>query len=38
MWEHVGMARNKQGLETAIKEIQALREEFYKEVRVTGKG
>lgn len=36
MWNEVGMARNKEGLEKAIKEIQALREEFYKDVRVLG--
>lgn len=36
MWEYVGMARNEKGLRYAIKEIQALREEFYKEVKVPG--
>ncbi len=36
MWNKCGMARNKQGLEEAIKEIQALREEFWKNVKVTG--
>ncbi len=36
MWEHVGMSRNQEGLKTAIKEIQQLRERFYKEVHVTG--
>ena len=36
MWNNVGMARNKQGLEEAIKEIRAIREEFWKEVRVPG--
>ena len=36
MWNKCGMARNKEGLEGAIKEIQALREEFHKEVRVPG--
>ncbi len=36
MWNNCGMARNKEGLEGAIKEIQALREEFHKEVRVPG--
>jgi succinate dehydrogenase / fumarate reductase flavoprotein subunit len=35
MWDKVGMARNAEGLE-AITEIAALREEFYKNVRVPG--
>ncbi|WP_370093236.1 fumarate reductase/succinate dehydrogenase flavoprotein subunit, partial [Winogradskyella sp.] len=32
MWNKVGMARNKEGLEEAIQEIKALREDFYKNV------
>jgi len=36
MWDHVGMARNKKGLEKAIKEIKELREEFWKDVKVPG--
>lgn len=36
MWDKVGMARNAQGLTEAIEEIAALREEFYKEVKVPG--
>ncbi|MCC6684567.1 MAG: fumarate reductase/succinate dehydrogenase flavoprotein subunit, partial [Bacteroidia bacterium] len=36
MWDKCGMARNAQGLQQAITEIQQLREEFWKEVRVTG--
>jgi len=36
MWDHVGMARNAAGLETAISEIQGLREEFWKDVNVPG--
>ena len=36
MWENCGMARNEQGLKKAIQEITALREEFWKEVRVPG--
>ncbi|HPE56077.1 MAG TPA: fumarate reductase/succinate dehydrogenase flavoprotein subunit [Bacteroidales bacterium] len=36
MWDHVGMARNKAGLEEAINEIKALREEFWKDVKVPG--
>ncbi len=36
MWDKVGMARNAQGLNEAITEIAALRNEFYKDVRVPG--
>jgi len=36
MWDYVGMARNKEGLQKARKEIQALREEFWKDVKVPG--
>jgi len=36
MWNKVGMARNVKGLTEAISEIKALREEFWKEVRVPG--
>jgi len=36
MWDKVGMARNVQGLNEAIEEIAALRDEFYKDVRVPG--
>ena len=37
MWDYVGMARNREGLEKAIKEIQALRKEFWTNVRVPHK-
>ncbi len=37
MWDQCGMARNKEGLEKAIQDIRALRERFYKEVKVPGK-
>ena len=37
MWENVGMARTKESLEKAITEIQALRTEFWKDVKVGGK-
>ncbi|NVK28887.1 MAG: fumarate reductase/succinate dehydrogenase flavoprotein subunit [Flavobacteriia bacterium] len=37
MWEKCGMARNEKGLKEAIEEIRALREEFWKDVRVPGK-
>jgi succinate dehydrogenase / fumarate reductase flavoprotein subunit len=36
MWDKCGMARNEAGLKQAITEIQALREEFWKDVRVPG--
>ena len=36
IWDHCGMARNKAGLEKAIKEVQALREEFWQNLKVTG--
>ena len=36
MWENCGMARNKEGLESAIKDINALRDEFWKDVKVPG--
>lgn len=36
MWNKVGMARNEKGLKEAIAEIKALREGFWKDVRVTG--
>ena len=36
MWENVGMARTEESLKTAIKEIQALRKEFWKDVKVVG--
>lgn len=36
MWEKCGMARTAEGLKEAIAEIQKIREEFWKDVRVTG--
>ena len=36
MWNKCGMSRNAPDLESAIKEIKALREEFWSEVRVPG--
>jgi succinate dehydrogenase / fumarate reductase flavoprotein subunit len=38
MWENCGMARTRQGLETNLKRIPELREEFWKNVKVTGSG
>ena len=36
IWNKCGMSRNKEGLEEAIGEVKALREEFYKDVFVPG--
>ena len=36
MWDNCGMARSKESLGQALREIPALREEFYKDVRVLG--
>jgi len=36
MWNKVGMARNEKGLTEAMDEIAALREDFYKNVKVSG--
>jgi succinate dehydrogenase / fumarate reductase flavoprotein subunit len=36
MWEKCGMARNEQGLKEAIAEIQALKKEFWSDVRIPG--
>jgi succinate dehydrogenase / fumarate reductase flavoprotein subunit len=36
MWNKCGMARNKKDLESAIKEISALRKDFWKNVKVPG--
>ena len=36
MWDECGMARSAEGLKKAIADIRALREEFYKDVRVPG--
>lgn len=36
MWNHCGMSRNKAGLELALKQIPALREEFWQSICVCG--
>jgi succinate dehydrogenase / fumarate reductase flavoprotein subunit len=36
VWDYIGMARNRAGLEKAISEIPALEAEFWKDVRVPG--
>ena len=38
VWDYCGMARNKQGLELALKEIPRIREEFWQNLRVLGSG
>jgi succinate dehydrogenase / fumarate reductase flavoprotein subunit len=37
MWDFVGMARNKKGLQEGIKKIKEIRDEFWKSVRIPGK-
>jgi succinate dehydrogenase / fumarate reductase flavoprotein subunit len=36
MWDECGMARNEQGLKKAIAEIQALKREFWSDVKIPG--
>ncbi|MDB4908467.1 MAG: succinate dehydrogenase or fumarate reductase, flavoprotein subunit [Gemmatimonadetes bacterium] len=38
MWEFCGMARNAEGLKEALVRIPALREQFWRDVRVPGSG
>jgi succinate dehydrogenase / fumarate reductase flavoprotein subunit len=38
MWDYCGMARNEAGLRTALQRIPAIREEFWQNVTVVGKG
>ena len=37
MWDHVGMARNTQGLRGAIEMLKALKKQFWSEIRIPGK-
>ncbi len=37
MWDYVGMARNKKGLEFALEQIAQIRKDFYADLRVVGK-
>ena len=37
VWEYVGMSRDESGLKKAIQEIQALRKDFWDNLKVTGK-
>lgn len=36
MWDKCGMARNAEGLRSAIQEIKKIKEEFWKDVRIPG--
>ncbi|WP_088655688.1 fumarate reductase/succinate dehydrogenase flavoprotein subunit [Geofilum rhodophaeum] len=36
MWDFVGMARNKEGLQNAIEKIRAVKKEFWSNVRIPG--
>jgi succinate dehydrogenase / fumarate reductase flavoprotein subunit len=36
MWENVGMSRNEKGLKKAIKAIKAIKDQFWKDLRVLG--
>jgi succinate dehydrogenase / fumarate reductase flavoprotein subunit len=38
MWDYCGMARNEAGLKTALGQIPAIRDEFWHNVNVVGKG
>ncbi len=37
LYDYCGLARNEKGLQFAIKEIKKLKQEFYREVKVSGK-
>lgn len=36
IWDQCGMARSKEGLEQAIRDVQALKKEFWSDVRIPG--
>lgn len=38
MWDKVGMARNEAGLKHALEEIPKIRDEFWKDVKISGTG
>ncbi len=38
MWEHCGISRNKESLEEGLRKIPQLREEFWNDVKLPGKG
>ena len=38
IWTKCGMSRNREGLEEALREIPKLRDQFWREVKITGSG
>ena len=38
LWDHCGMARNREGLEKALAELPAIQEKFWKDVYIPGSG
>ncbi len=36
MWDHAGMVRNEEGLKKALTLVHDLKEEFWRDVRITG--
>ena len=36
MWEHVGMGRNRESLKIGLEKIKKLKEEFWKDLKITG--
>ena len=36
MWEHCGISRNKESLEEGLRKIPALREEFWRDLKLPG--
>ncbi|MEI6665940.1 MAG: fumarate reductase/succinate dehydrogenase flavoprotein subunit, partial [Chloroflexota bacterium] len=38
VWDRIGMERDKAGLESALRDIPALREDFYRDVKILGDG
>lgn len=38
MWDHCGITRSREGLEQALQEIPALREQFWNDLKLTGSG
>lgn len=38
VWDHCGMSRNEKGLREALRRIPALREEFWRDVKIVGGG
>ncbi len=38
IWDYCGMSRTAEGLKTALQKIPALREEFWKDLKITGSG